>query len=159
MRLPFLHAAPERTLRRPAPTNMPSMEKSNVAALYRAARFGGDFFDFKTVERHLVFMLMDVAGRRTEALDIAAAAQETFHEEAAKLFGDCCVNEAEALSFLTIALNRQIMETADGVRCAPAFVGCYDEGLGTLIYVTAGLTPALLTTAHVLTLSADDGLP
>ena len=96
MKLPFLHAAPERTLRKPAPTAMPTLEKSNVAALYRAARFGGDFFDFKTVERHLVFMLMDIAGRRTEALDIAAAAQETFHEEAAKLFGDCCVNEAEA---------------------------------------------------------------
>jgi len=159
MKLPFLHAAPERTLRKPAPTAMPTLEKSNVAALYRAARFGGDFFDFKTVERHLVFMLMDIAGRRTEALDIAAAAQETFHEEAAKLFGDCCVNEAEALSFLTIALNRQIMETAEGVRCAPAFVGCYDEGIGTLFYVNAGHTPALLKDADGLTLLAANGLP
>ena len=144
MRLPFLHAAPERTLRKPAPTNMPSLEKANVAALYRAARFGGDFFDFKTVEKHLVFMMVDIAGRREEALDIAAAAQEVFHAESGKLFGDCCLNEAEALSALAIALNRQIMETAEGVRHSPAFVGCYDDGLGTLFYVNAGHTPAML---------------
>jgi len=159
MKLPFLHAAPERTLRKPAPTAMPSLEKSNVAALYRAARFGGDFFDFKVVERHLVFVMMDIAGRREEALDVAAAAQESFHEEAGKLFGDCCVNEAEALSFLTVALNRQIMETANGVRCAPAFVGCYDEALGTLFYVNAGHTPGLLKDADGLTLLEANGLP
>src|SRR5205085_8850122 len=159
MKLPFLHAAPERTLRKPAPTVMPTLERSNVAALYRAARFGGDFFDFKAVQRHLVFVMMDIAGRRDEALDIAAAAQETFHEEAGKLFGDCCVNEPEALSLLTVAVNRQIMETAEGVRCAPAFVGCYDEAIGTLFYVNAGHTPALLRDEDGVTLLEANGLP
>jgi len=159
MKLPFLHAAPERTLRKPAPTNMPNLERSNVAALYRAARFGGDFFDFKAVEKHLVFVMMDIAGRRDEALDIAAAAQECFHQGAGKLFGDCCINEAEALSTLSIALNRNIMETADGVRHSPAFVACYDEAIGTLFYVNAGHTPGLVRDEQGVTLLEANGIP
>ncbi|HEV2112778.1 MAG TPA: SpoIIE family protein phosphatase [Terriglobales bacterium] len=159
MRLPFLHSAPERTLRKPAPTNMPTLERANVAALYCAARFGGDFFDFKQVEKHLVLVMMDIAGRREEALDIAAAAQERFHEEAGKLFGDCCINEAEALNALSIALNRNIMETANGVRHSPAFVACYDEAIGTLFYVNAGHTPALLRDEQGVTLLEASGIP
>lgn len=159
MKLPFLHAAPERTLRKPAPTNMPTLEKANVAALYRAARFGGDFFDFKQVEKHLVLVMMDIAGRRDEALDIAAAAQERFHQEAGQLFGDCCINEAEALSFLSIALNRRIMEEANGVRHSPAFVGCYDDSIGTLFYVNAGHTPGLVRDEQGVSLLEANGIP
>ena len=36
------------------------------------------------------------------------------------------------------------MRAAGGVRSCPAFVGCYNEELGTVCYVNAGHTPGLL---------------
>jgi serine phosphatase RsbU (regulator of sigma subunit) len=41
-------------------------------------------------------------------------------------------------------LNLEIMRAAGGVRSCPAFAACYNEELGTICYVNAGHTPALL---------------
>ncbi len=92
----------------------------------------------------LVFALLDVAGKREKVLDIAAAVQDRMRSRAAELLGDGLMNQAEALPTLAIELNRVIMQSAGGVRCAPAFLGCYDGELGTLAYINAGHTPALL---------------
>ena len=52
------------------------------------------------------------------------------------------------------------MRAADGVHCSPAFLGCYDEEVGTVFYVNAGHTPALLRdTDHSIRLLAANGLP
>ena len=89
MRLPFQSPAPQRTLRRPQPTPVPELGNSSISALYRAARVGGDFYDFLVTESgRLVFLLLDVAGKREEALDIAAAVQEGMRPRAAELFGE-----------------------------------------------------------------------
>ena len=159
MKLPFHHAAPERELRKPLPSVMPDLQTANLAALYRAARTGGDFFDFELLHGRLVFLLIDIAGKRDEALDIAAAVQETFHAGAGELFRPSALNEADALTDLTIRLNRRVMEAADGVRCAPAFIGSYDEDLGTVFYINAGHTPALLKDAQDVQLLESNGLP
>jgi len=145
MRLPFQSPAPQRTLRRPQPTLVPELGNSSISAQYRAARVGGDFYDFLLTDSgRLIFLLLDVAGKREEALDIAAAVQDGMRARAAELFRNRDVNEAEALPSLLIELNRLIIQAAGGVRCAPAFLGCYTEEFGTLAYVNAGHTPALL---------------
>jgi len=145
MKLPFQSPAPRRTLRRPQPTLVPELKKASISALYRAARVGGDFYDFLMTESgRLIFVLLDVAGKREEALDIAAAVQDRMRSLAAELFRADSVNEAEALPALLVELNRVVIQTAGGVRCAPAFLGCYDGELGTLTYINAGHTPALL---------------
>ena len=160
MRLPFQSPAPQRTLRRPQPTPVPELGNSSISALYRAARVGGDFYDFLVTESgRLVFLLLDVAGKREEALDIAAAVQEGMRPRAAELFGKRDVNEAEALPALLIDLNRLIIQAAGGVRCAPAFLGCYKEEFGTLAYINAGHTPALLKDGHGVTQLAANGFP
>jgi serine phosphatase RsbU (regulator of sigma subunit) len=141
----FQNSAPERTLRRPQPTIVPQLDGSSISALYRAARVGGDFYDFLVTDSgRLVFLLLDVAGKREEALDIAAAVQDHLRPLAGEALRDDDVNEAEALPKLLIELNRVIMRAAGGVRCAPAFLGCYVEKFGTLTYINAGHTPALL---------------
>jgi serine phosphatase RsbU (regulator of sigma subunit) len=146
-------------MRTPSPTKIPQLAKTSIAAQYQAARLGGDFFDFCQTERHLVFFLADIAGRRDQALAIAAAMQDVFHPRAQELFSPEDVNEADALSDLTIALNRTIMQAANGVRCAPAFLACYDEEVGTLFYVNAGHIPALLREDGNVHLLGANGLP
>ena len=160
MRLPFQNTAPQRTLRRPQSTVVPQLENSSISALYRAARVGGDFYDFLVTDsRRLVFLLLDVAGKREEALDIAAAVQERMRPLAAELLRRDDVNEADALPALLIELNRVIIQAAGGVRCSPAFLGCYEQEFGTLAYINAGHTPALLKDREGVTRLDANGFP
>ena len=158
MRFPFQTTATTRSLRKPQHVDPPAMKSAEVAALYRAARTGGDYFDFVRAGSRLLILLLDIAGERDEALDIAAAVQDTFRGGADLLLADD-VNEAVALTQLVLDINRAILQAAEGVRCAPAFLGCYNESLGTLFYINAGHTPALLREGgEVATLEAS-GLP
>lgn len=144
MKIPFRSHAPVRELRKPAPAKFPELPSLRVGALYRGARVGGDFFDFIQVgSSRLLVLLLDIAGKREEALHIAAAVQDVFHGSA-DIFYNEDVNEPVALISVLLDINRAIMEAAGGVRCAPAFLSCYNEVLGTCCYVNAGHTSALL---------------
>jgi serine phosphatase RsbU (regulator of sigma subunit) len=159
MKIPFRSRAPVRELRKPAPAKFPDLPTLQVGALYRGARVGGDFFDFIQVgSSRLLVLLLDIAGKREEALHIAAAIQDVFHG-AADLFYADDVNEPVALISMLLDINRAIMEAAGGVRCAPAFLGCYNEVLGTCCYVNAGHTPALLKQDGEITVFDANGLP
>jgi serine phosphatase RsbU (regulator of sigma subunit) len=146
--------------RYPAPSCLPILEKSEVAARYHGARVGGDFFDFLTPrEGRLVALLVDIAGRREQALDLAAYLQDAFRLRVPQLFASESINEAEAITALIIDLNRTLIEAAGGVRCAPAFLYCYDEGLGMLTFVNAGHMPGLLRDSLGVTQLEAGGLP
>jgi serine phosphatase RsbU (regulator of sigma subunit) len=158
MRLPFRSHAPVRELRKPAPAKLPDLPSIRVGALYRGARVGGDFYDFIQVgSSRLLVLLLDIAGKRDEALHIAAAVQDVFHGSADIFFNDA-VNEPVALTSVLLDINRAIMDAA-GVRCAPAFLGCYNEVLGTCSYINAGHTPALLKQNGEITVLEASGLP
>ena len=160
MRLPFLQATVERPLRQPAPTLLPTLPAVGIAARYQAARMGGDFYDFAVTScGRLVFLLLDIAGKRGQALDIAASVQELFREKAPELLRGEDTNQSDALSDLTVLINRAILKAAEGVRHAPGFLGCYDPKLGTLTYVNAGHTPALLRDAEGVTQLKANGIP
>lgn len=160
MKIPFQSG--KRTaaeLRTPAPASIPEIQGTTVTALYRAARVGGDFFDFAEAHGRLVFVLLDIAGKRDGALHIAAIVQDRFRQLVPELFHDHDLNEAVALSKLTIDLNRTVIEAADGVRCAPAFVASFHEQFGTLQYVNAGHPPALVRDHGSTALLESNGLP
>jgi phosphoserine phosphatase RsbU/P len=160
MKLPFLNHTSQRELRKPAPTAMPKLESLQVAAQYKGARLGGDFFDFvATGPSRLVFVMMDIAGKREEAMHIAAAVQDRFREAAIAMFSAEEVNEAERASDLNILLNRTVLEAAGGVRCAPAFLASFDENLGTLTYVNSGHTSALVRDSGGTTELKANGVP
>ncbi|HWR16104.1 MAG TPA: SpoIIE family protein phosphatase [Terriglobales bacterium] len=136
------------------------MKESELAALYRAARVGGDFFEFFQINDHrLVFVLLDIAGRREQALTIAASVQENLRNITPKLFAASDLNEADAVTELVHQLNDLILSAADGVRCAPGFVGCYNETLGLLSYINAGFVPALVRDGDQITSLEAGGLP
>jgi len=159
MKLPFRTVAPAREMRRPAPAALPKLSDCSVAAMYRAARIGGDYYDFLFADACLIFMFSDIAGKREEALNVAAVVQERFHELGPKIFQDGRGNRNDQITDLTIELNRTIIEASAGVRCAPAFLGCYDERVGILSYINAGHTPAILRDDDGITLLRAAGPP
>jgi sigma-B regulation protein RsbU (phosphoserine phosphatase) len=136
------------------------MHEAEMAAVYHGERMGGDFYDFIRVSPNLVlFGLLDVAGRYQENQTIVSAAQETFRTVGAKLFSSDDINESVAILELSLQLNRTIMQSAGGVRSCPAFVGAYNELLGTVSYSNAGHTPALLRDHTGITQLPATGLP
>ena len=87
-----------------------------ISACYRAARIGGDFYDFVELgNNRLLFVLLD--------------------------------------------MNRAILAAANGVRCAPAFLGCYDSDFGLLHYCNAGHIPGFVRDDSGLALLESNGLP
>lgn len=159
MRLPFRRKT-NSNQRKPAPIAVPAMNAASMAAVYHGDRVGGDFYDFVRVAPHLVlFGLLDVAGKHQENQSIVSAAQKTFRYVGLQLFSRDDINEANAMIELSLQLNRTIMSAAAGVRSCPAFVGCYNESLGTVCYSNAGHTPALLRDSTGITPLPATGLP
>jgi serine phosphatase RsbU (regulator of sigma subunit) len=153
-------ASPARVWRTPISAPTPGLANSAIAAKYRAARVGGDFFDFmRAGPSRLAFIVLDIAGKRNEALDVAAQVQELFRARVPELFSADDMNEAEATTELLVSVNKKIIEASGGVRCAAAFLGVYDDLLGTMFYINAGHTPALLRDSEGVTLLSAQGPP
>jgi serine phosphatase RsbU (regulator of sigma subunit) len=156
----FRAASPAPVFSTPLRAEAPGLAHSDIAAKYRAARVGGDFFDFvKVGSSRVAFVMLDIAGKRNEALAVASAVQPTFRARVAELFSGPDVNEAEATTDLLVSLNLKIIEAAGGVRCAAAFLGVYDDDLGTMFYINAGHTPALLRDPEGVTQLKAQGPP
>jgi serine phosphatase RsbU (regulator of sigma subunit) len=69
------------------------------------------------------------------------------------------MNESEAMTELSLRINRGLIDFAKGIRSCPAFIGCYHEVFGTLCYANAGHTPGLLRDGNGVTQLASGGLP
>jgi len=104
----------------PLPVNLPQLEGLDLKARYHSDRCNGDFFDGVAIGSRVVFLLMDIAGRRAEAHPIAAEVQNVFRTRAQDLFESPDANESEAIALLVHDVNRSLMEAAHGVRFAPA---------------------------------------
>lgn len=157
---PSKAATPAKVLRTPISAPTPGLANSAIAAKYRAARVGGDFFDFmRAGPSRLAFIILDIAGKRDEALDVAAHVQDLFHARVPELFSAPDMNEAEATTELLVSVNKKIIEASGGVRCAACFLGVYDDSIGTVFYINAGHTPALLRDPEGVTQLKAQGPP
>ncbi len=136
----------------------PSLDGAELAISY----FGymcGDLHDYVRVSpTRLLFGLLDVAGKRETNSSIIEATQACFQSSALELFAPEELNESDAMVELSRRLNLEILRAANGVRSCPAFVGCYNDELGTVCYVNNGHTPALLHDHDTIELPAT-GLP
>jgi phosphoserine phosphatase RsbU/P len=160
MRFPFQGAAPRAARRLPRRSRLPRMNTVEAGAEYAFARMGGDFYDFvEASPSRLAFALFDFAGKRDQALEIAAATQDIFHAQVPRLFAADHVNDNEAMAELVLVLNRGILAAADGVHHSPAFVGCLNELAGTIVYCNAGHTPGLLRHNSEVDLLPANALP
>jgi serine phosphatase RsbU (regulator of sigma subunit) len=137
--------SPEKAAPSIVQTDGPSLQGAEMAAAYFSSRAGGDFHDFVRVSpTRFLFGLLDLAGKREIIQPILQAAQACFRSAGKELFSVGDPNEPDAMVELARRLNLEIMRAAGGVRSCPAFVGCYNEELGTVCYVNAGHTPGLL---------------
>src|SRR5580704_2394970 len=144
----------------PAPDEFPKIDGAEIAATTYGKRVAGDFYDSLRVSpERILFGLLDVAGRRENIQLILSAAQKIFRTLGAELFAGSDINESEAMTTLSLRLNRGLMEAASGVHSCPAFIGCYHEKFGTLCYTNAGHTPGLLRDSTGITELASTGLP
>lgn len=144
----------------PRHSDVPTLRDAEIAAVYHSQRVAGDFYEFVRVgPSRVLFGLLDLAGRREDTRAILIAAQNTFRTLARKLFAGADLNESEAMSTLCHELNRTILDAAGEVRSCPAFMGCYNEDLGTVCYTSAGHTPGMLRDDSGITLLEATGLP
>jgi serine phosphatase RsbU (regulator of sigma subunit) len=144
----------------PRHTDVPVLRNAEIAAVYHNQRVAGDFYEFMRVgPSRVLFGMFDLAGRREDTRAILVAAQNTFRAVGRKLFVGKDFNEAEAMVGLCHEINRTILVVADGIRSCPAFIGCYNEDLGTVCYTNAGHTPAMLRDTSGITELEASGLP
>jgi sigma-B regulation protein RsbU (phosphoserine phosphatase) len=138
---------------------VPALRDAEMAAIYYGRRRAGDFYEFLRVgPSRVLFGLFDVAGRREETRGVLIAAQATFRTDASHLFAHDC-NEAIAMIELSQRINRTILQFEGGVRSCPAFLGCYNEDLGTVCFANAGHTPGLIGDASGIMRLEATGLP
>ena len=153
------HTAPPSTVE-PVPTIFPTIEGADIAAVFVGKRVAGDFYDSIRVssERVLIGML-DIAGRRENNRSLLVTAQDIFRSLGTELFSRSDINESDAMTELSLRLNRTIIDVCCGVHSCPAFIACYHEKFGTICYTNAGHTPALLRDGTGVTELAPTGLP
>lgn len=144
----------------PIPTVFPSIVGADIAAVFVGKRMAGDFYDSIRVSPQRVLIgLLDVAGRRENNRRILTAAQAIFRNSGPELLAADDVNEADAMTELTLRINRGLLETSAGILSCPSFLACYHEKFGTLSYTNAGHTPALLRDSTGITELDSTGLP
>ena len=145
MKFPFRRAEQGTACVEPASADLPLLAGADIAGLICGQRVGGDFYQFARANpQRVVFGLLDVAGDYHENKGIVAAAQAVFHDSAAICLGNPDLNEADAMMDFCQTLNAGILRAAASVRQCAAFLGCFNEELGTVCYVNAGHTPGLL---------------
>ena len=142
----------------PLHCDTPELRHAEIAAVYSGQRVAGDFYEFLRVgPSRMLFVLLDIAGLRADTRKILIAVQKTFRTLAPELLSGEDINETTAMIELCHAMNLTILR--GGVRSCPAFLGCYNEDLGTVCYANAGHTPGLLRDGTGITLLGATGLP
>lgn len=160
MKLPFQRTTDSAVAVAPKCADFPAIDGAEIAGMVHGVRVGGDFYHFlRATPRRVVFGLLDVAGQRSENQSIIAATRDTFQKIGCERFGDEEVNEADAMMEFCMDLNATIRRSASAICVCAAFIGCYNEDLGTVCYVNAGHTPGLLRHGDEVTELRATGLP
>ncbi len=160
MRFPFKRSEPALLDAEPTCAELPELSGAEIAGMVCGRRVGGDFYQsVRATPCRVLFGLLDVAGECSENRGIVAAANATFREKGPVCVASDEVNEADAMMEFCLELNLTIRRAAVGVRTCAAFVGCYNEELGTVCYVNAGHTPGLLRYDSEISELPATGLP
>jgi sigma-B regulation protein RsbU (phosphoserine phosphatase) len=160
MKLSFPDWRSSAALSAPTLAEFPPLSGADIAGMVQGEKVGGDLYHFLRANRcRVIFGMLDVAGRHEENHSIVDAARLTFQELGKQKFAYEEVNEADAMMELCLELNLSIRRAASGVRSCAAFLGCYNEELGTICYANAGHTPGLLRDPSGITELPATGLP
>ena len=143
----------------PTRAEFPPLSGADIAGIVQG-QVGGDFYHFLRANRcRVVFGMLDVAGRHEENQGIVDVVRQTFQDVGRERFSYEEINEADAMMEFCLELNLSIRRAANGVRTCAAFLGCYNEELGTICYANAGHTPGLLRDPSGIVELPATGLP
>jgi serine phosphatase RsbU (regulator of sigma subunit) len=143
----------------PVEADVAQLREASLAAVYYAPRSNEEFYDFLRVgSTGVLFAMLDSVDHLEDNQAVTAAVQTNFREAGLRVFAKKDLNPAEAMIELCLELNRTILQ-AGKARSCPAFVGCYEETLGTVWYVNAGPTAALVRDPAGVTELPATGLP
>lgn len=144
----------------PVPTVFPKIEGADIAAVFVGKLVAGDFYDsIRVSPERILFGLLDVAGLHQDDRGVLTVAQNIFRASGAELFSRPDINESEAMTELSLRINRGLIEISSGIRSCPAFIACYHEKFGTLCYTNAGHPPGLLRDRNGIAELKSGGLP
>jgi serine phosphatase RsbU (regulator of sigma subunit) len=144
----------------PKQAEFPPLSGADIAGMIQGERVGGDLYHFLRANRcRVIFGLLDVAGKHEENHNIVEAVRTTFQQLGKERFANEEINEADAMMEFCLELNLSIRRAAAGVRQCSAFLGCYNEEIGTICYANAGHTPGLLRDPSGITELPATGLP
>lgn len=141
------------------PVSFTLLNGLDLKARYHSKRCGGDFFDVITTDSRVIFLLTDISGQRSEGCSLAVSVQNTFRKRAQELFELPGANESDAIAELAHDVNRSLIEAAQGVRYAPAFLGCFNLPLGVLTYHNAGRLLAIFCDRDTSRVLDSGGIP
>jgi len=160
MKLSFAHPRSTAAVAAPTRAEFPPLSGADIAGMVQGEKIGGDLYHFLRANRcRVIFGMLDIAGRHEENHGIVEAARRTFQEIGKQKFAYEEINEADAMMELCLELNLAIRKAAAGVRPCAAFLGCYNEELGTICYANAGHTPGLIRDPSGITELPATGLP
>ena len=132
---------------------------ATFAWVHREQKRGCDFVErCRPAQDRLVFLLLDLSGKRETAAGRLEIAAQKFRRGADDLFRSAQLNVADAISSLALNLNRALVHPGD-IRCAAAFLACYEVQTAALWYVNAGHTPGLVWDRESLQELSATGVP
>ena len=143
----------------PIGVTFPKLRNGEIAAVAT----GGDkrnFCDsFRANSVRVLFGLLEFSGHLHQASKLFPIVQETFRTAGMQAFSARDINESDAMTEVCLRLNRSLIDATGRAHACPAFLGCYNEDLGTVCYVNAGHIPGLVKHSSDFSELTATGLP
>ena len=143
----------------PIAAAFPKLRDAEIAAVGTDTGHERNFFDsFRANSMRVLFGLLEIA-RHSHRSKLFPIVQEAFHLAGRQAFSARDINESDAMAEVCLRLNRSLINAAGPAHSCPAFLGCYNEDLGTVCYVNAGHTPGLVRHSSEVSELTATGLP
>ena len=137
----------------------PKLRNGEIAAVATGGH-RRDFCDsFRANSARVLFGLLEFSGHLHHASKLFPIVQETFRTAGLQAFSAHDINESDAMTEVCLRLNRSLIDAAGPAHSCPAFLGCYNEDLGTVCYVNAGHPPGLVKHSSDFSELTATGLP
>jgi serine phosphatase RsbU (regulator of sigma subunit) len=143
----------------PIGVTFPKLRNGEIAAVATCGHRKNFCDSFRANSVRVLFGLLEFSGHLHQTSKLFPIVQETFRTAGVQAFSARDINESDAMAEVCLRLNRSLIDAAGPAHSCPAFVGCYNEDLGTVCYVNAGHPPALVRHSSDFSELSATGLP
>ena len=143
----------------PIGVTFPKLRNGEVAAVAAGGHRRNLCDSFRVNSVRVLFGLLEFSGHVHQNSKLFPIVQETFRTAGMQAFSARDINESDAMTEVCLRLNRSLIEAEGPAHSCPAFLGCYNEDLGTVCYVNAGHTPGLVRHSSDTSELTATGLP